>query len=1019
EASVALIAFGLAAAPTAEDVYTHIKSVDDVVHALGIDIPPVTGHLHALGQALAPQMLELYGGALNTLSQNGSVLAGIVGRITTGFDDWMAKLDLFMDKQSHTDGLVSAGGEVLAQMAVILDNLGVAFENLVKADPGTVHYLGDLLEGASKLVEVFTEIPAPILRTALAIHAFLLWGGLLGTGVASLLSPVRSLGLALGGVGKEASAVGQLGEEAGGLATLKATLADIGTGFSTFGSNVSQAAQRAGMVGSAAQASAVELKTMKAAEADAEDAGAGLLGKLGALATNPWTWAAVGTAALVALAVEFGRTKDATQQWIDTLNQGLGSGTWFNTLPNNMQAMTAVTAKLTTGQHQLSQAVTASQGSLGGISARFGGYSEAAQGAVIDTVRLGQSVSELTDEQSKLSTTQQAQIGFLTGLGKAYGTTLTDSMALATVAGVNLTQVTKKGSAAYLAAVQQVANLITGYKDMSVQGGILANSVNAVTFASEQQSSKITALTQGWSAFIGMVTGGMSSFSTFETQVAGLGTAATDLATITVSGGKASIRSAAAVSSSYTTTAMSASSANSAITTYTGYLIKGSKAQQQAANYQQKLTASLQVGGASATQAKTAVDAYTSSVTASGVGSAAQAGARAKLIADLSSTRTVARQAATAASSTGASLDGVNAASLQLQQTWVGAITDGSQMMNSLLMMASAAGLGAKGTTLLTQAGKDMVAQLLPMAQGSSDATAQLYALAQQAGYQGPDAFQSLVTWVGKTQNAEQNLQEITARLTVASADLSADVQNLAQALNQSLNQAMSAAIFQASGGQKAFNAFATAIMHDHGNLGLLKTSAAQVATEMINMTGSTVQAHQEFDTMAIAFGLSKTAADKLWASVVRLAQAESRIPAHVTSTITIQEILAGAVVGGGKTPSTGGMRVTQRAKGGPVRGGSGRPGADDIPALLSDDEYVISAPAVRRYGAGLFEGLNAMRYASGGHVGGGDGAAAPAGSSVVNRNVFNLTFEGQKPTDEEWYAIQLKLTSAIGSAPS
>jgi len=368
-------------------------------------------------------------------------------------------------------------------------------------------------------------------------------------------------------------------------------------------------------------------------------------------------------------------------------------------------------------------------------------------------------------------------------------------------------------------------------------------------------------------------------------------------------------------------------------------------------------------------------------------------------------------------------IDGLSASSLQLNETFGQGITDANQAMNSLLMMASAAGLGAKGTAMLTQAGKDMVAQMLPMADGSSEATAQLYALAQQAGYQGPDAFQSLVTWVGKTGNAEQNLQTITSKLTVASANLATDVNNLAQALNQTLNQAMATAIFQASGGQAAISAFANAAMKSHGNIDDLKSSAKGLATELLDMTGNTAQAKQEFETLAAMFGIGTTKADQLWKSVVRLAEAESRIPKNVKSTIEIYEILSSATAksailksqgAGGSGSFAGGL-----ASGGQIRSGSAKPGADDNLALLSRDEWVIQAPAVRKYGSRMFEDLNAMRYASGGQVGGSHaaaGTAPPAAAPTVNN--FYLEFHGQKPTQEEFYAMTLRLHAAVGSAP-
>lgn len=54
---------------------------------------------------------------------------------------------------------------------------------------------------------------------------------------------------------------------------------------------------------------------------------------------------------------------------------------------------------------------------------------------------------------------------------------------------------------------------------------------------------------------------------------------------------------------------------------------------------------------------------------------------------------------------------------------------------------------------------------------------------------------------------------------------------------------------------------------------------------------------------------------------------------------------------------------------GGPISGpGTGT--SDSIPALVSNGEYVIKEAAVRKYGVAMFDGLNAMRLASGGLAG-------------------------------------------------
>lgn len=69
------------------------------------------------------------------------------------------------------------------------------------------------------------------------------------------------------------------------------------------------------------------------------------------------------------------------------------------------------------------------------------------------------------------------------------------------------------------------------------------------------------------------------------------------------------------------------------------------------------------------------------------------------------------------------------------------------------------------------------------------------------------------------------------------------------------------------------------------------------------------------------------------------------------------------------RTNETGGFGpVPEFARGGAVRG-RGTATSDSIPAWLSNGEYVVKAAAVSKYGAALFDRLNAMQYAGGGFV--------------------------------------------------
>jgi len=55
-------------------------------------------------------------------------------------------------------------------------------------------------------------------------------------------------------------------------------------------------------------------------------------------------------------------------------------------------------------------------------------------------------------------------------------------------------------------------------------------------------------------------------------------------------------------------------------------------------------------------------------------------------------------------------------------------------------------------------------------------------------------------------------------------------------------------------------------------------------------------------------------------------------------------------------------------ASGGMIRGAGG-PTDDQIPAWLSNGEYVVRAAAVSRYGKGFLDSLNTMSLAGGGSV--------------------------------------------------
>jgi hypothetical protein len=126
---------------------------------------------------------------------------------------------------------------------------------------------------------------------------------------------------------------------------------------------------------------------------------------------------------------------------------------------------------------------------------------------------------------------------------------------------------------------------------------------------------------------------------------------------------------------------------------------------------------------------------------------------------------------------------------------------------------------------------------------------------------------------------------------------------------------------------------------------------AAAEAKRQLDKTNMSEEAKQRllqpFDDAIAKFKQSKT-------EVGNLKQEMERLPTNIPITIDVKTQYIGTPPPGGFPPST----TNGSAYGGFV-GGHGGSRADDVPAMLSSGEFVIQAPAVSKFGRGLFAALN------------------------------------------------------------
>ena len=727
-ASVAALAAGATAmAESAKNVATQMKSVQTASSALGVDIKPLTGKLDDLMKSMAPRTIEAFGGGLQLIqSQSGNLLKRMEPVVNL-FDTWIAKIDIWSSHQRDFGAIINSGREFLEQLGKAVGILGDAISNLLQKDPGIAHFLLDFIQGALGLLDAFSKLPAPIVTATLAIHGAYIWLKLLVA--VPILSFAKSLGI------------------------------------------LSEAQV-------AAAGSALKFQNI-----------------VKFLLFNPFGWATAAAVGLGLVAYQLSQATGYAKKFEAALEQGLSSDTASQAILHISadigkleqqiadvparagKPFAAATDSALQAGHAFNQiSYDINKGNIPGALKQIGSSAWNAlraftgfQNAGPQMLQTGNDVAEFKGEIVKLSD-EQTRLFHTTGVlvrGQndlhIGALSVSQAFALMDLAGV-------KASDSFDVQYQKVKNLVTGYETLSIRGGILKNSVNAISFASLQQQERVQQLNQSWDTFFKTVTGGETGFLTFAKQTIGL------FRVLGASG-------------------LKMNESNGKVSTSLSGLAKAS------------------------TGAKV-------------------------------------------------SMTGLNDASINARQTFLATADAANTQIDNLTTLANAAGLGQKGTEMLTRATQDMVAALIPAAGHSKALQDVLFALAQHGGYPGANSMKELEKWVGKVQDPMKELDKITETLTTAASNLTEDVKNLSIALGQNLNDAMAQAILQATGGQKAFDDFANAMFHSKKNSKAQQDAALALAQQLVHLTGNTKDAHNEFDAFAQQMGFSRKEADQLWQEI-------------------------------------------------------------------------------------------------------------------------------------------------------
>jgi Phage tail lysozyme len=205
----------------------------------------------------------------------------------------------------------------------------------------------------------------------------------------------------------------------------------------------------------------------------------------------------------------------------------------------------------------------------------------------------------------------------------------------------------------------------------------------------------------------------------------------------------------------------------------------------------------------------------------------------------------------------------VGSTSVQLQQDFQSTYGDVEQLFDAYRNAQSVSGGG--NFIAFTQ---DAVAALLPLARGNQAATAEISALAQEAGGPATTSLTALATWAGNVSDPLTALYKASQQATIGVSNLNQDAQQLATTLEGDIDPAMASAVFNAKGGGAAFATLAGDVAKLPLTSGKVVMAAKAVATELLSIDKNSTSAEAQFVGFMESMGLTAAQARKMWLAV-------------------------------------------------------------------------------------------------------------------------------------------------------
>lgn len=508
-----LAAFALAGVDAATKVYNRMLDIHTAFDAVGNSmkgltgsITPLNNNLETMHEKIQPAIFQLFGDAIDVARSKTGLFNDLATKTASVIDTMAAHLTVDMTKSGTAfSAFVKTGEDDLKLLGDILLNVGALFGKLMQAAAQT-HIAEDLLtivDAASKVLSIVGEIPTPFLAAALAAHGLWLWGGLLTTGFTNVLNAVLKLPMgiatAVSGISSTETAVAKLAADATPMATLVATVKDVGTAFSSLPAGITNSVGALIALGTG----------LKGVGDDAGIAEKAIAAMKGLLVAMPWIPLVAGiTAAIgafVALVAIGEKGTTTVGSFTDSLDKMVAKSNDFTLMGNLIGAMATNSEKLSSAQNNLNSSYT----NVTGGATRFG--------QALNTTAA--QVSSSSNEQTKLQGQLSATFSHLTQVSQKYGVDLPAAMGLAQQAGVSVQELMTKSNTTWEQAAQKIDGLVKGFDAMGQHGGMLGADINALTIHQTDNIQAVQKLNSAYDDFLKMVQGPITGFQNVDRAV--------------------------------------------------------------------------------------------------------------------------------------------------------------------------------------------------------------------------------------------------------------------------------------------------------------------------------------------------------------------------------------------------------------------------------------------------------------------------------------------------------------------